>query len=100
MTTATHKSRPATARDRLFIETPPLWPTWPFLPVVRVTPGGEIECGLLYDCWSLARRPGFSATVFLCNIFMLPKKEDDFLALPKCVYDTTGELLAGGWRVD
>ena len=54
----------------------------------------------MYDCWSVGRRPGFSATVFIANVFLLPKTEAEFLTLPKCVYDTPDELLADGWRVD
>jgi hypothetical protein len=94
-----HRGRPATDRDRLFVSSPALWPVWPFLPVVRAGPGGE-ECGLLYDALHAAGRAGFSATVFLCNLFELPPTAAEFLASPRKVYDTVGELLADGWRVD
>lgn len=92
--------RPASARDLLFLRTPGLWQHWPFLPLVRRRPGCELECGVLYDCWSVARRGGFSATVFLCNIFYLPRTEDAFLALPREVYDSADEIAQAGWRVD
>jgi hypothetical protein len=92
--------RPATARDLHFFQTPRLWTTWPFLPVVRRRADGETECGVLYDCWTVARRGGFSATVFICNIFLLPRKEEEFLALPRETFDTPEEIAAAGWRVD
>jgi hypothetical protein len=92
--------RPATARDLLFFRTPRLWSNWPFLPVVRRQADGAVELGVLYDCWTVARRGGYSATVFLCNIFLMPGAEDEFLALPKEVFDTAEEMAAAGWRVD
>jgi hypothetical protein len=92
--------RPATARDLLFFRTPRLWTTWPFLPVVRHSPDREVECGVLYDCWTVARRGGYSATVFKTNLFLLPRTEDEFLALPKEVFDSAEEIAGAGWRVD
>ena len=100
MSVTTKPTTPSPVRDIHLMASPALWPTWPFLPVVRVTAGGETECGLLYDCWHVARRPGYSATVFLCNLFALPRTEPEFLAAPKRVYDTAAELLDDGWRVD
>ena len=93
------RGRPATDRDRLFVSAPALWPHWPFLPVVRPGPGGA-ECGLMYDALHAAGRAGFSATVFLCNLFELPPSAAEFLAMPRRVYDTADELLADGWRID
>ncbi len=92
--------RPATARDLHYFRTPHLWATWPFLPVVRHKPDGETDCGVLYDCWTVAQRPGYSAVVFITNIFMLPRTEEGLLALPKEVFDTAEEMAAAGWRVD
>jgi hypothetical protein len=92
--------RPVTARDLRFFRTPRLWEHWPFLTVVRRKPGGEVECGVLYDCWTVAGRPGYRATVFLTNIFLLPRTEPEFLALPKETFDTVEEMAAAGWRVD
>ena len=88
------------ARDRtvLFLSTPALWPLWPFLPVVRRTRGHE-ELGVVFDARS-ARLTGFSATVFLTNLFALPPNFEAFLALPKEVFDCAEELADGGWRVD
>ena len=45
-------------------------------------------------------RYGYSATVCLCNLFLRPTGEKEFLELPRRVYDTPEELLADGWRVD
>jgi hypothetical protein len=92
--------RPATERDLLYFRTPRLWTTWPFLPVVRRKSGDEVECGVLYDCWTVAGRPGYSATVFLTNIFLMPATEEEFLTLPKEVLDSAEELAEAGWRVD
>jgi hypothetical protein len=68
--------------------------------VVRLSANGETECGVLYDCWSVARRGGYRATVFLTNIFLLPRTEEEFLALPKETFDTPEEVAGAGWRVD
>ena len=87
------------ARHLLIVTTPALWPAWPFMPVVRRTAEGE-EYGLLFDAMGTSTRTGFSATVFACNLFLLPPTFEEFLALPKEVYDTGEELIEGGWRVD
>lgn len=87
------------ARNQLLMSTPALWPVWPFLPLVRRRDGGE-QLGLLYDGFHLTGRPGSSATVFLCNLFEIPAREIDFLALPREAYDTVEEIYASGWRVD
>lgn len=88
------------SRHLLFMTTPALWEHWPFLPLVRRSPGKEEECGLLCDVLGLKGTPGFSATVVLCNLFLVPPRLDDFLALPKEVFDTAEEVYAAGWRVD
>jgi hypothetical protein len=81
-------------------QNPSLWPTWPFLAVARSQPGQDKELGVLYDARHHCHRYGFSATVFLTNIFLLPDTLDAFLALPKCVYDTAQEMAEDGWVVD
>ena len=86
-------------RHRLILATPAAWPVWPFLPVVRRT-NGEEELGVLFDAFGLCRVPGFSASVFLTNLFTLPPSLPELLALPKEVFDTADELVAAGWRVD
>jgi hypothetical protein len=98
--TAPVRPRPATERDLLFMTTPALWPAWPLLPVVRRHPDGRLDCGLMYDCRGAARLAGLSATVFLGNLFQLPKTLDEFLKLPREIYDTPEEVAAAGWRVD
>lgn len=84
-------------RTLLFLTTPALWPAWPFLPVVRRR-GGE-ELGVVFDARA-AGLTGYSATVVLTNLFLLPDDLAAFLALPKEVFDTAEELIAAGWRVD
>ncbi len=86
-------------RHRLILATPATWPVWPFLPVVRRT-GGDEELGVLFDAFGLCRLTGFSASVFLTNLFTLPPSLLELLALPKEVFDTPEELVAAGWRVD
>ena len=83
----------------LFVATPALWPAYPFLPVVRRTDGRE-ELGVMADLLGLYHLTGYSATVFVTNVFCLPPTLDQFLALPKEVFDTAEELVACGWRVD
>ena len=86
-------------RHLLFVSTPALWPGWPFLPVVRRTAGTE-ELGVLFDARGVCGLTGYSATVFVCNLFDLPPTLDRLFALPKDVFDTGEELIRAGWRVD
>ncbi len=94
------KARPATARDLMFFTTPALWPAWPMLPVVRRHADGRIECGLMYDCRDAARLSGFSATVWKCNLFLIPPTLEEFLAMARETFDTPEEVATAGWRVD
>ena len=96
---ATAVGRESLTRHLLVVATPALWPAWPFLPVVRRTAEGE-EYGLLFDAMGTASKTGYSATVFACNLFLLPPTFEEFLALPKEVYDQAEELIDAGWRVD
>jgi hypothetical protein len=91
--------RRARRRHLLYLREPRLWPRWPFLPVVRDSDSGR-ACGLLYDFPHTSGRLGYSATVILTNLFALPRTEEEFLALPKEVYDTAEEVYGAGWRVD
>lgn len=95
MTTGVARSRDRTV---LFLCTPALWPQWPFLPVVRRTAAGE-ELGVVFDART-ARLTGRHATVYFCNLFLLPPTLDAFLALPREAFDSAEELADGGWRVD
>jgi hypothetical protein len=91
----------ATARDLLYFAHPKLWPHWPFLPLTRQAPEAkEPELGVLYDARGISGLNGFSATVFLVNLLLLPATEAEFLDLPKQVYDTFEELADDGWGVD
>jgi hypothetical protein len=95
MSTRATGSRERTVR---FLTTPALWPYWPFLPVVRRT-GGREELGVVFDARA-AQLTGYSATVFLTNLFLLPSELDAFLALSREVFDSAEELAEAGWRVD
>jgi hypothetical protein len=95
MTTLATGSRERTV---LFLSVPALWPQWPFLPVVRRTKGVE-ELGVVFDARA-AKLTGYSSTVFLTNLFLLPPTLDAFLALPKEVFDSAEELADARWRVD
>jgi hypothetical protein len=100
MTAPVELPRKATARDLLFFSTPKLWPTWPFLAVVRRHTDGEMDYGVLFDFAGTSGRTGYGSAVFICNIFLLPETEAEFLALPKEVFDTPEEMAAAGWVVD
>ena len=91
----------AGARDRsvLFLTTPPLWPVWPFLPVVRRSRGRE-ELGVVFDAWHVCGLTGYSATVFLTVLFDMPPTLTEFLALPRETFDCAEELADAGWSVD
>jgi len=90
---------PERLRNLLFLSTPKLWPVWPFLPLIRRRPGCADECGLLYDAFGLKGTTGYGATVFLCNLFLLPT-EPELLALPREAHDTAEEVYDAGWRVE
>lgn len=93
--------RRATARDLLFLSTPSLWPTYPFLAVIRRSAAGNCQqLGVLYDAKGASGLYGYSATVFLGNLFTLPKTEKELLEGPKIVYDTLDELVNDGWVID
>ena len=90
----------ARARTLYFLAHPKLWPCWPFLPLVRRRPGCEEELGVLFDSLNAGGPPGFGSTVILANMFLLPRRLEEFLALPKEVFDTSEELADAGWGVD
>jgi hypothetical protein len=85
-------------RTVLFLSTPALWPMWPLLPVVRRSRGRE-ELGVVFDSRA-AGLTGFSSAVFVTNVFEMPGSFEEFLALPKEVFDTGEELASAGWCVD
>src|SRR5271154_5306466 len=90
----------AHARNMLFLTDPSRWQMWPFLAVVKRLPGQPEIFGVLFDAMGANDLPGYSATVFLTNLFVMPPHLDEFLALPKEVYDTRDELAAAGWSID
>ena len=101
MTTTRRYLRRATARDLRFFQNPQLWPQYPWLPLTRQPiDSDKRELGVLYDARGISGIYGYSATVFLANVCLLPQTEAEFLALPKCVYDTFEELADDGWTVD
>ena len=100
MHTAPCYLRRAGPRDLLFFTQPSLWPFRPFLPVVRDPVGEPRELGVLYAAVGASGTYGFSATVFLADVFELPPTEAEFLALPHHSYDTAEELAEDGWCVD
>lgn len=94
------KRGPDRARHLLYLTKPALWPTWPLLPLVRRRPGVEDDLGLLYDPPGSTETPRPGVTVYRSNLFLLPRTEAEFLALPKEQYDSAEAAFEGGWRVD
>ncbi len=92
--------RVAGPRDLLFFSSPHLWPHRPFLPVIRCPVGAPMEYGVLYDAVHVSGIYGFSTTVFLANLLLLPRTEAKLFALPRRVYDAPEEMAADGWVVD
>lgn len=88
------------SRDLFYLSRPQQWPQWPYLPVVRRRPGQPEEYGVVADLFHALHLPGYSATVFLTNLFLLPPTLEQFLALPRECYDTAEELARAGWTVD
>ena len=93
------KSAARRARVLLFLTRPPLWPAWPYLPVVRRGRGRE-ELGVLFDFRGTSGRTGYSATVFVTNLFLAPADEWGLLLLPREVYDSPEDVADAGWDVD
>ena len=87
-------------RDLLFLRQPRLWPNWPFLALVRRRPGRDEELGLLFDAGGAAGLYGYSSTVWLSNLFLIPATLEEFLALPKETFDTPEEIADASWSVD
>jgi hypothetical protein len=75
------------------------WNCWPFLPVIRRSSGSE-EFGVVFDCLRAGGPAGFSCAVWKVNLFMMPPQMEQFLMLPKEVFDTPDELADAGWVVD
>src|SRR5262245_12623022 len=88
------------ARNLLFLAEPKRWSVWPFLPLVRHDPEGEMTCGVLCDLLGLHGIAGYRATVFLANLFLLPETLDELLSLPRETFDTPDEVYEAGWRID
>lgn len=92
---------PSPARKVAMFRTPSLWPCWPYLPVKRSLPDGTgQQLGVVFDARGACGRYGFSATVFLTNLYFVPRTQEEFFALPQCVYDTAEEMAEAGWSVD
>jgi hypothetical protein len=87
-------------RDLYFFTHPQEWQLWPFLPLVRRRPGVEEELGVLFDALGACGVAGHSATVFLGNLFLMPRTLDEFLTLPKETFDTPEEMADAAWCVD
>jgi hypothetical protein len=90
----------AQSRTLNFLTHPKLWPQWPFLPLVRRRPGREEELGVVFDALGACDLPGYSTTVFLTNLYLMPRSLDEFLSLPHETYDAPEELCDAGWNVD
>jgi hypothetical protein len=88
------------ARNMLFFAQPDLWPSWPFLPLVKRLADQPELCGVLFDAMGCAQLPGYSSTVFMTNLFLMPRQIDEFLGLAKEMFDTREELADAGWCVD
>ncbi len=55
---------------------------------------------MVFDARSVCGRTGFSACVFLTNVFALPPTIDEFFLLSRQACDSADELFDGGWQVD
>ncbi|MGW8177945.1 MAG: hypothetical protein ACWGQW_04010 [bacterium] len=83
--------------DRGMILHPDLWPKWPMLPVKRRIYDKygnfrDLECGVLFE--------NTRFTVYVVNLFMLPKTFKEFQNTKHYKYSNVDELLADKWIVD
>jgi hypothetical protein len=96
----TNPAQSQRARNLRFFATPQLWPHWPYLPLVKRLPGKVEQYGVMFSAMECCNLPGYSATVFLTNLFLIPDRLEKFLQLPREVYDTYEELADAGWSAD
>jgi hypothetical protein len=93
-------SDPLRKRSLQLMSTPLDWPLYPFLPLIRRTTCGVLECGVMIDLFHQQGLPGFSSTVFRTPLLAIPDQEEVLLALPKEMFDTLEEVCDAGWCVD
>ena len=79
---------------------PATWPAYLFLPVFRDRDPSDPDIGLMFDAFGFAGWAGFSATVFLGSLIKLPTTAEELLAERRETFDTLGELLDAGWRIE
>lgn len=68
--------------------------------MVRRRPGCEEELGVVFDSLNAGGPPGLSSAVLLSNLYLLPRRLEQLLELPREVFDTPEEMVAAGWSVD
>jgi len=83
--------------DRGMILHPDLWPKWPYLPLKRTIYDEEgnwkdLECGVIFE--------NTKFNIYLVNLFMLPKTEEEFRATKHYSYNNVDDLIADKWIVD
>lgn len=96
MVTVKERQRIQAERDhRAMILAPELWVNWPMLPLKRgdVFNGGD--CGIILD---EPRDEGF--TVYIANLFNVPKDKAGWKQCKSFTYETVDELLDANWIVD
>jgi hypothetical protein len=75
------------------------------LPVKRYSvkapdPDGLGELGVVYDALGHKGVAGYSATVWLFNLWLPPTSFAEMKKMPHYTYDTFDELVADGWVLD
>ncbi len=80
-------------QDKLIIRDPNKWPQWPYLPVKKHL-RYELKCGVIIEDGAK------DVTIYMTNLFNLPKTSAEFKALPQVKYNSVDELLNDGWEVD
>ena len=88
----------AAARDHVaMVRSPDRWPAWPYLPVKRGhLPDADLGIVLASETTVLGDHP----TVYLINLFALPRTPDEWAAAPKMTYPSAEAMVADGWVVD
>lgn len=75
-----------------FIQNQHAWPSWPMLPVKKIT--DTVEHGLLVSCGS----EGY--TLLGVSIYNLPTDPEEFLKSRSKDFATAEAVVADGWIVD
>ena len=81
-------------RDATLIRHPGSWPGWPYLPLTKAIPNADKQLG------TMLAGEGYGSTIFLVNMYSMPRNKEDFDGLPRKVYNSAEDIVLDGWKID